>query len=217
MRARSIRTGVIAISMLVSAALISSGRAEACSAPAPPKPPELVEQAMVIVHVIVRGACSEPGRECAPLNPSSSTPSTDEAPAKAKPYAPGWPPIASAPEPNRPLPRFLGEAAYELLAMEVIEVLKGAPLSGTLAIRGELVLHDDYNDREPPYTFVRREGRRGNCFAYAYRRGAEYLLFLRQTNNVLTPYWSPHGPVNEQVRSNNDPWIAWVRRQSAGK
>jgi hypothetical protein len=39
---------------------------------------------------------------------------------------------------------------------------------------------DDRNDRPVPYDFIRPGGRGGNCFALAYRPGAEYLLLLRR-------------------------------------
>jgi hypothetical protein len=213
-----VRTTVVAASILAAAALHPSGAANACSAPSPPKPQQLVEQATTIVHVIVRGTCDELGGPCDPLSLSPSKPSTPEAPVRAKPYAPGWPPIAAPPMMNRGTPKHHGPGAdYELLGMEVLEVLKGSLRASTVAIRGKLVTQDDYNDQAPPYTFVRRGGRSGNCFAYTYRRGAEYLLLLRNTNDVLTPYWAPHAPVNEQVSSKNDQWIEWVRQQHAGK
>jgi hypothetical protein len=59
------------------------------------------------------------------------------------------------------------------------------------------------------------------CFALEYRRGAEYLLFLRRGDHSsyaqseqLTPYWAPLGPTNEQLfGGGSDPWLLWVRGQ----
>src|SRR5688500_4721810 len=65
------------------------------------------------------------------------------------------------------------------------------------------------NEGTVPYSFVRREGRHGNCFARQYRQGAEYLLFLNMTAAApaLHPYWAPLAPVNEQVVGEADPWV----------
>jgi hypothetical protein len=139
-------------------------------------------------------------------------------PTTTKPYAPGLPPIASPPEGFPPTTKgWEPGAGHELLAVDVVEVLKGSPGVSRFAIHGKLVTADDYNDRDPPYEFVRRGGRNGNCFTYTYKRDAEYLLFLRETNNMLTPYWAALAPVNEQVRSTDDTWITWVREQRASR
>jgi hypothetical protein len=64
---------------------------------------------------------------------------------------------------------------------------------------------------------VRPGGRRGSCFANSYRRDAQYLLFLKKPNRGdLTVNWAALAPVNEQLRSAEDPWLIWVRQQ-AGK
>jgi hypothetical protein len=79
---------------------------------------------------------------------------------------------------------------------------------------------DDWNDQAVPYTMVRRNGRSGSCFANTYRQGAQFLLVLRRTGNVssavssnseYTVNWYALGPVNEQLRSADDPWLQWVR------
>jgi hypothetical protein len=80
---------------------------------------------------------------------------------------------------------------------------------------------DDRNDRPVPYDFIRPGGRGGNCFALAYRPGAEYLLLLRRGEHSsdaqptdLTPYWASLSPTNEQLlEGSNDPWVVWVSQE----
>ena len=62
----------------------------------------------------------------------------------------------------------------------VLELLKGNLPSSTIEFNGSVTNRDDRNDRPVPYDFVRPQGRGGNCFALAYRAGAEYLLLLRR-------------------------------------
>jgi len=101
--------------------------------------------------------------------------------------------------------------------MRVEEVLKGKYSGDTLTVFGFLSVADDWSDHAPPYTFVRPEGRAGNCFAHTYRRGAQFLLALKLDGNEYTPYWYPLGPVNEQLRSAHDPWVQWVRERAKAK
>lgn len=96
----------------------------------------------------------------------------------------------------------------------VEEVLWGPGFPAELVVNGVVEDRDDFNDVPLPYRFVRRGGRSGNCYAFGYRPGAQYLLFLRRYTEhgpALTPYYSPLGPVNEQVRGPDDPWLDWVR------
>ena len=102
----------------------------------------------------------------------------------------------------------------------ILELLQGRLSSSTIELNGSLADRDDRNDRPVPYDFIRPEGRRGNCFALAYRAGAEYLLLLRRgeppadTPNELTPYWSPLSPTNEQLfEGARDAWFVWVRNE----
>lgn len=114
----------------------------------------------------------------------------------------------------------LGGASTQV-EFEVLEVLKGAVNSGTLRFNGTVSDADDLNDRPIPYSFVRPGGRRGNCFAFNYRPGAEYLLLLRAGDHPsfaqpaqLTPYWAPLSPRNEQIPNGaGDRWLAWVRQR----
>jgi hypothetical protein len=94
---------------------------------------------------------------------------------------------------------------------QVEEVLKGENVPQTLIFTGSLSERDDYNDRPVPYDFVRREGRGGMCFAYRYKQGAQFLLFLKKLEGKLTPYWIPFAPSNEQLRSADDPWVLWIK------
>jgi hypothetical protein len=96
---------------------------------------------------------------------------------------------------------------------KVIEVVRGLNLSD-LELHGYVVQYDDFNDHAPPYTFVRSGGRAGSCYANSYRDGAQYLLFLKKENSgELTVNWAPLSPVNEQLHSQDDPWLLWVRQQ----
>ena len=97
------------------------------------------------------------------------------------------------------------------IRFKVNEVVKGQELSQELVINGYLTDFDDFNDRPVPYDFVRPGGRHGNCTAYEYKRGAEFLLFLKKSEGKLSPYWDALSPTNEQLRSNTDPWISWVK------
>lgn len=97
---------------------------------------------------------------------------------------------------------------------DVLEVLKGgASIPRALIIKpAELTEQDEFNPRPVPYATVRPSGLRGSCFATAYRRGAQYLLFLRASDDgTLSPYWAPLAPTNEELREPGDPWLLWVR------
>lgn len=97
---------------------------------------------------------------------------------------------------------------------EKLEIVRGTH-SSDLILPGYLVARDDFNDQQPPYTFVRPGGRGGSCFANSYRKGEQYLLFLKKTKDgVFTVNWAPLAPVNEQLRSPEDAWLRWVREQS---
>lgn len=106
------------------------------------------------------------------------------------------------------------------IRFQIVETIRGT--AGTeLVLPGELVDADDWNEWLVPYDFVRRMGRGGNCYASYYRDGGDFLLFLKKTNDgTLTTEWYPLGPVNEQLRSDTDPWLLWTKdqeRQRQGK
>jgi hypothetical protein len=97
---------------------------------------------------------------------------------------------------------------------EQLEVIRGADVSG-LVLPGYLVQRDDFNDQQAPYSFVRPGGRAGSCFANSYRKGAEYLLFLKKMKTgAFTVNWAALAPVNEQLHSSDDSWLIWVREQA---
>ena len=109
----------------------------------------------------------------------------------------------------RPQPRRDREGTVRF---DVLEVLKGDRQLSTVALAGQLVDRDDFNDHSPPYQ-VRPSGRAGSCFTDEYRGGAEYLLVLKRDADAVpwTTRWYPLGPVNEQLVGANDPWLEWVR------
>jgi hypothetical protein len=101
------------------------------------------------------------------------------------------------------------------VSFHVLQTLKGAAARDDLRVEGEVATEDDRNDAAVPYDFVRPGGRHGNCYAFGYRRGAEYLLFLKSIDVQgqpveLTPYWAPLSPTNEQVSGEDDAWVRWV-------
>jgi hypothetical protein len=100
------------------------------------------------------------------------------------------------------------------IRFKVIESISG-PAVSDVALPGYLVDRDDFNDKPSPYTFVRPGGRSGSCFANWYRSGGQFLLFLKKTKaGDLTVNWYALAPVNEQLHSDNDPWLLWVREQA---
>ena len=99
----------------------------------------------------------------------------------------------------------------EGVKFRVEEILRGEGVPSTLIFRGHLSDRDDYNQRPVPYDHVRAAGS-GPCYAYEYKQGAEFLLFLKKDGNKLNPYWKPLAPTNEQLRPQNDTWLEWVRK-----
>jgi hypothetical protein len=113
-----------------------------------------------------------------------------------------------------------------IVEFEITETLKGVRPSTMLRLAGTLTDKDDFNDRPAPYTFIRPDGRHGNCFATSYRKGGSFLLLLQPSTDGrntpsepfrpnLTPFWEALAPTNEQVHGPDDSWIAWVRRRLA--
>jgi hypothetical protein len=103
---------------------------------------------------------------------------------------------------------------FELVSrirFEVLEVLKGDGVPGQVDLSGILTDRDDPNDHPPPYEFVRPAGRRGNCWAYEYKQGGEFLLLLDRHDGGLSVNWYALGAVNEQIEGPLDPWVMWVQ------
>lgn len=97
------------------------------------------------------------------------------------------------------------------IEFKVEEKLRGGDVPDTIVLNGYLSDKDDFNEMPVPYMFVRRLGRRGSCFANTYKEGAQFLLFLKRTKGAFTSNISALGPTNEQLRSDNDAWLIWVR------
>jgi hypothetical protein len=114
-----------------------------------------------------------------------------------------------------------GAASPTQVRFAILDLLKGRLSSSTLEFNGSLTDRDDRNDRPVPYDFIRPGGRGGNCFALAYKAGAEYLLLLRRGEhpldaqpNELTPYGAPLSPTNEQLFDGaSDAWFVWVSKE----
>lgn len=74
---------------------------------------------------------------------------------------------------------------------------------------------------DPPLRFRVLEVIRGKevplDFELLYRPGAEFLLMLKKRDAGYTVEWYPMGPVNEQLRSSDAPWLAWVRKEAQQK
>src|SRR5204863_6945281 len=88
---------------------------------------------------------------------------------------------------------------------KIVEIVRGDDVPTAIELPGYLSKRDDFNDHEPPYNFLRSNGRAGSCFANTYRAQAQFLLFLKKRNGNYTVNWYALGPVNEQLRSDQDP------------
>jgi len=97
------------------------------------------------------------------------------------------------------------------MVFRVVEVLKGGPVPDSIDFAGYAHDADDYNAGPVPYAYRRNGNVGGSCYAYSYKLGAEYLLFLGRFEWGLTPYHSIFSPTNEQLRGADDPWLKWVR------
>ncbi len=107
--------------------------------------------------------------------------------------------------------RDLNEPSNATINFKVKETLKGDTVPSEIILNGYLSDRDDFNDRKVPYDFVRPGGRGGSCSAYEYKKGAEFLLFLKKTGEKYIVRWYALAPTNEQLRSSDDEWITWVR------
>ncbi|HYE73873.1 MAG TPA: hypothetical protein VEF04_11095 [Blastocatellia bacterium] len=118
--------------------------------------------------------------------------------------------VKYAKPPDNSLLRTTG-VADSIIQFKVEEILRGKNVPEHILLNGYLSDQDDYNETPIPYTFVRRSGRSGSCFANTYRKGAQFLLFLKKADDKYTSNISALGPSNEQLRSENDPWLNWVK------
>lgn len=104
-----------------------------------------------------------------------------------------------------------------VIEFKVEEKLAGKDIPETLTLNGYLSDEDDFNEVPVPYMFVRPNGRHGSCFANTYKKGAQFLLFLGKSDSEFTTNISALGPTNEQLHSEDDPWIVWVRNYLKSK
>lgn len=107
--------------------------------------------------------------------------------------------------------RALHEPANATINFKIKETLKGDSVPSEIILNGYLSDTDDFNETGIPYNFVRPGGQGGSCSAYEYKRGAEFLLFLKKVGEKYTVRWYALAPTNEQLHSSNDEWITWVR------
>ena len=110
------------------------------------------------------------------------------------------------------------------IRFSVEEVVKGQYEKPTFILPGFLTDRDDWNPQNPPYRSA-RPGADASCFVHGYRKGGQFLLMLKKWDGSLseviagrpldgyTISWYALGPVNEQLRSSDDPWVQWVREQ----
>jgi hypothetical protein len=119
--------------------------------------------------------------------------------------------VKYAKPPNDPKFMTTGEPDA-IVQFKVEEILRGQQLPDDILLNAYLSDKDDYNDMPVPYTFVRANGRGGSCFANTYKQGGQFLLFLKKKDKGYTSNISALGPSNEQIRSENDPWLEWVKQ-----
>ena len=161
--------------------------------------------AVLLYSVLSAGVNAEPVVPCTIARPVSATEMVRDAQvivrAQAVEYSVGPTGLTTTGTPN------------SVVRFKVVETLKGSVGAADLTLQGYLGEKDDFNDHAAPYTFVRPGGRAGSCFANTYRRGAEFLLMLKRAGDAVTVNWYALGPVNEQLRSADDPWLRWVREE----
>lgn len=109
------------------------------------------------------------------------------------------------------------DSTARTIVFEPLEWIRGGDVrsSSALVLPGIAVDHDDFNDQPVPYRIVRPSGRRGSCHAEEYRLRREYLLLLQDGSARYPIFWWPLGPVNEQLRGDDDAWLKWVRAHVA--
>jgi len=101
------------------------------------------------------------------------------------------------------------------IRFQILEVIRGKETTDDIILPGYLSNQDDFNDQAPTCSFVRPNGRAGSCYANTYRRDAQFLLVLKKSKDgEYMVNWYALGPVNEQLRSEDDPWLLWVRQEA---
>lgn len=99
------------------------------------------------------------------------------------------------------------------IRFRVLETLRG-PAMSELVLPGELVGWDDFNRDPVPYNSGRPNSLSGSCVAWQYRLGSQFLLMLTKNKaGQFSVEFYPFAPVNEQLHSETDPWLLWVRAE----
>lgn len=105
------------------------------------------------------------------------------------------------------------------VAFEVREVLRGSGVPDTLrftgVIRDEDAVPPELVEEVPHLSYIRRYA--GDCQAFTYRAGGEYLLLLQLSaeRGSFDPYWTLLAPTNNQIGGDEDRWLRWVRAEIA--
>jgi len=169
-----------------------------------------VTRTLVLLATVVAITGSEPAQACQRISSVSVFDVVDRADlivlATAAEYA-------LAPEGDR----WTSGEPSSRIKFAVKEMLRGPNAMLMFELKGYLGDRNDFNDHDAPYTFVRPGGRGGSCYANTYRRGALYLLFLKKHADGYTVNWNALAPVNEQLHSETDPWLFWVKGYLAAK
>jgi hypothetical protein len=108
-----------------------------------------------------------------------------------------------------------GGRTFPVVHFSVIETINAGSmkLPSDLRISGGLTTRSEFNQDPVPYRWVRPSGQGGSYFSSEYQQGGEFLLLLRGPSaDLLSPYWAPLAPTNEQVHGRDDAWVTWVRR-----
>ena len=125
-------------------------------------------------------------------------------------FAPGDPEASLGPA------RGLSEI-WPLVEFHVGEVLKGTDVPDTVVLWGTLTDTDNFNRDPVPYPRSAQRQRRTHIKPDRYARGQRFLLFLdRETDDTtgrsyFIVQYDGHAPNSEQLRSDQDPWLLWVR------
>lgn len=110
------------------------------------------------------------------------------------------------------------DSLAHIVTFEPLEWIRRATAdTARIKLYGRAVARDDFNPMAVPYRMVRPAGQRGDCFATEYRLGADYLLLLSHYPPPGRIQWWPLAPVNEQLRGEDDPWLAWVRARAESR
>ncbi len=98
------------------------------------------------------------------------------------------------------------------VTLKILETIKGVTESKSIQVPGRFANYLDRSNKDVPYQQLNcsRAAGCGGCYAYDYKMGNQYLLFLKDG----TPYWAPLSPTNEDISGKNDPWFIWVKKET---